>query len=152
MIHMDEKMITIIDENGNEQLHEILLTFELDDYDKQYVVFAPVGNEGDEDEDLDEELIGRIAENYTFVDIKNVDVQCCYALKDYDKDGLSPAEALLKTDKIEEVYACYGISGYNYWYNFNTSLLGIYRLEKNSAGKPTPHFCGFATTILFWEK
>ncbi len=46
---MEENMITIIDEDGNEQLHEILLTFELDDYDKQYVVFAPVGTD---DEDL----------------------------------------------------------------------------------------------------
>ncbi len=49
---MEENMITIIDEDGNEQLHEILLTFDLDDYDKQYVVFAPVGNEGEEDDDL----------------------------------------------------------------------------------------------------
>jgi len=46
---MEENMITIIDEDGNEQLHEILLTFDLDDYDKQYVVFAPVGTDDDED-------------------------------------------------------------------------------------------------------
>lgn len=46
---MEENMITIIDEDGNEQLHEILLTFELDDYDKQYVVFAPVGTDDEED-------------------------------------------------------------------------------------------------------
>ena len=107
---------------------------------------------GNEEEDLDEEKIGDIAENYTFVDIKNVDVQCCYALQDYDKDGLSPAEALLKTDKIGAVYACYGSSGYNHWYNLNTSLLGIYRLEKDDSEKPIPHFCGLATTLLFWEK
>lgn len=49
---MEENMITIIDEDGNEQLHEILLTFDLDDYDKQYVVFAPVGSDNEEDEDL----------------------------------------------------------------------------------------------------
>ena len=47
---MEENFITII-VDGTERLHEILFTFELDDYDKQYVVFTPVGNQDDEDQD-----------------------------------------------------------------------------------------------------
>lgn len=105
-----------------------------------------------DDEDLYEEQIGYIAENYTFVNIKNVDVQCCCAYNDHDKDKMSPAEALLKTDKIEYVYACKGLSGYNYWYGLNTCPFGIYRLEKNGKERPKSHFCGLATTLLFWEK
>lgn len=43
-----EKNITIIDEEGNEHLCEILFTFDSDDTGKSYVVYSPIG-EVDED-------------------------------------------------------------------------------------------------------
>jgi len=46
---MNEKQFTIIDENGNEFLCDILFTFHSDDYDKDYVVYTIPGKE-DEDE------------------------------------------------------------------------------------------------------
>lgn len=45
----DHEHITIIDEEGNEELYEILFTFESDDFDKSYVLVYPAGtSEGDE--------------------------------------------------------------------------------------------------------
>ena len=37
---LDENQLTVIDENGNELLCEILFTFDSDDYNKSYVVRA----------------------------------------------------------------------------------------------------------------
>jgi uncharacterized protein YrzB (UPF0473 family) len=45
----DHEHITIIDEEGNEELYEILFTFESDDFDKSYVLVYPAGaSEGEE--------------------------------------------------------------------------------------------------------
>lgn len=49
--HEDHKheYITIIDEEGNEELYEILFTFDSDDFDKSYVLVFPSGaGEGEE--------------------------------------------------------------------------------------------------------
>lgn len=41
--------ITIIDEEGNEELYEILFTFDSEDFDKSYVLVFPSGtSEGEE--------------------------------------------------------------------------------------------------------
>ncbi|SEI88023.1 Uncharacterized protein YrzB, UPF0473 family [Alkalibacterium gilvum] len=45
----DHEHITIVDEEGNEELYEILFTFESEDFDKSYVLVYPAGtSEGDE--------------------------------------------------------------------------------------------------------
>lgn len=45
----DHEHITIIDEEGNEELYEILFTFESDEFDKSYVLVYPSGtSEGEE--------------------------------------------------------------------------------------------------------
>ncbi|MGM7635707.1 DUF1292 domain-containing protein [Bacillus sp. Hm123] len=49
----DEKQITIIDENGNEQLCEVLFTFDSDAFEKSYVLYFPVGAEEDENEEIE---------------------------------------------------------------------------------------------------
>lgn len=36
---VEENKITIVDENGNEQLCEILFTFDSDQYNKSYVIY-----------------------------------------------------------------------------------------------------------------
>ena len=45
-----ENQITIVDQDGNEQLCEVLFTFESEDFGKSYVLFQQVG-EVEEDED-----------------------------------------------------------------------------------------------------
>lgn len=51
--HEEEQFITLVDENGNEQLHEVLFTFDSDEFEKSYVFFYPVGSFDDEDEEVD---------------------------------------------------------------------------------------------------
>lgn len=45
----DHEHITILDEEGNEELFEILLTFESEDFEKSYVLVYPAGS-SEEDE------------------------------------------------------------------------------------------------------
>ena len=44
-----DRQITLIDDQGNEELYEILFTFHLDDYDKSYVLLYPAAVGDDED-------------------------------------------------------------------------------------------------------
>ncbi|MGG3450915.1 MULTISPECIES: DUF1292 domain-containing protein [Bacillaceae] len=48
-----EKHITVIDENGNEQLCEVLFTFNSDEFEKSYVLYFPVGAEEDDNEEIE---------------------------------------------------------------------------------------------------
>lgn len=45
-----ENQITIVDEEGNEQLCEVLFTFESDEFRKSYVLFQQVGENEDDEE------------------------------------------------------------------------------------------------------
>lgn len=47
--HNEEELITIIDENGDEKLYEILFTFDAPDFNKSYIFLYPAGT-FDEDE------------------------------------------------------------------------------------------------------
>ena len=51
--HDEEQFITLVDENGNEQLHEVLFTFDSEEFEKSYVFFYPVGSFDDDEEDVD---------------------------------------------------------------------------------------------------
>lgn len=42
--------ITLIDENGNEELYTILLTFESDEFEKQYVLVYPASADPDSED------------------------------------------------------------------------------------------------------
>lgn len=44
-----DREITLIDEQGNEEIYEILFTFHSDDYDKSYVLLYPKKDRNDED-------------------------------------------------------------------------------------------------------
>ncbi len=48
MIDEKDNKLTYVDENGNEVLCEILFTFHADEFNKDYVLFYPIGEE-DED-------------------------------------------------------------------------------------------------------
>ena len=41
--HHDHEHITIVDEHGNEELYEILFTFDSEDFGKSYVLVYPAG-------------------------------------------------------------------------------------------------------------
>lgn len=44
----EQDYITLVDEDGNEELYQILLTFESEQFDKNYVLVYPAGAEDDE--------------------------------------------------------------------------------------------------------
>ena len=48
-INGDDRQITLIDDQGNEEIYEILFTFHSDDYDKSYILLYPAAAD-DEDE------------------------------------------------------------------------------------------------------
>lgn len=45
----EDRKITLIDDQGNEELYEILFTFHSDDYNKSYVLLYPAAVGDDED-------------------------------------------------------------------------------------------------------
>lgn len=49
----EEKYITVIDEAGNEQLYEVLFTFDSEEFNKSYVLYFPAGSEEDENEEIE---------------------------------------------------------------------------------------------------
>jgi uncharacterized protein YrzB (UPF0473 family) len=48
-----ENNITVVDENGNEQLCEVLFTFDSEEFGKSYVLYYPIGAEEDEEEEIE---------------------------------------------------------------------------------------------------
>ncbi|MBT2754629.1 DUF1292 domain-containing protein [Mesobacillus foraminis] len=48
-----ENNITVVDENGNEQLCEVLFTFDSEEFGKSYVLYYPLGAEEDEEEEIE---------------------------------------------------------------------------------------------------
>jgi len=63
-----EEYITLVDEDGNEELYRILFTFDSDDFDKNYVLLYPTAANEDEEveifafsyENPDEDLEGQL--------------------------------------------------------------------------------------------
>ncbi|WP_442595124.1 DUF1292 domain-containing protein [Neobacillus sp. D3-1R] len=45
-----ENNITVVDEQGNEILCEVLFTFDSDEFGKSYVLYYPIGDENDEED------------------------------------------------------------------------------------------------------
>lgn len=52
-MEMNENQITLINENGEEQLADILFTFFSEETSKNYVVFSYAGSDEDEDEQVE---------------------------------------------------------------------------------------------------
>jgi uncharacterized protein YrzB (UPF0473 family) len=46
---MEENLITIVDDNGNELLCEVLFTFESEDFNRSYVLYVPVESKDDDE-------------------------------------------------------------------------------------------------------
>ena len=47
--HEEQRHITIVDENGNEQLCEVIHTFDSEEFGKSYVLYSLVGAEEDDE-------------------------------------------------------------------------------------------------------
>ncbi|AIX08362.1 DUF1292 domain-containing protein [Bacillus subtilis] len=47
-----EKNITIVDDQGNEQLCEVLFTFENEEFGKSYVLYYPIESKDDEEVEI----------------------------------------------------------------------------------------------------
>ena len=78
-----ENNITVVDENGNEQLCEILFTFDSDKFNKSYVLYYPMSDNEDEEIEIHAS---------SFVPSEN------------NEDGeLSPIETDEEWDMIEEM-------------------------------------------------
>ncbi len=45
---MEEKTFTVVDENGEEKVFEVVLTFKSEDFDKSYVIYKNDDEESDE--------------------------------------------------------------------------------------------------------
>jgi uncharacterized protein YrzB (UPF0473 family) len=48
-VHGEDRQIALIDDQGNEELYEILFTFHSDDYDKSYILLYPAATNEDEE-------------------------------------------------------------------------------------------------------
>jgi len=48
-----ENNITVIDEEGNEQLCEVLFTFDSDEFKKSYVLYYPIGADENDEEEIE---------------------------------------------------------------------------------------------------
>ncbi|KMY50895.1 DUF1292 domain-containing protein [Peribacillus loiseleuriae] len=84
-----ENNITIVDENGNEQLCEVLFTFDSEQFNKSYVLYYPISAEDDEDEEME-------IHASSFVPSED------------NKDGeLSPVETEEEWDVIEEMLSTF---------------------------------------------
>ncbi|MCL1950230.1 MAG: DUF1292 domain-containing protein [Turicibacter sp.] len=83
---IDENQLTVVDENGNELLMEILFTFDSDEYNKSYVVYYPAGAENEDEEG-------------------NVDLHVSAYVPAADDEGgeLIPVETDAEWEMIEEV-------------------------------------------------
>ena len=81
--HDETDYITIVDENGNEDLFEILFSFESEDFGKSYVLLFPAGTSEDEEVEL---------QAYSYVEHES------------GKEGdLEPIESEEEWDMVEEV-------------------------------------------------
>lgn len=48
----EEQKITLVDEHGNEELYNVLFTFDSEDYGRSYVLLYPSEAEADEEVDI----------------------------------------------------------------------------------------------------
>lgn len=48
-----QEHITVVDENGNEELYEVLFTFDSEEFDKSYVLYYPLGAEEDDEGEIE---------------------------------------------------------------------------------------------------
>lgn len=83
----EEEYITLVDEEGNEELYQILFTFDSEDFGKSYVFLYPAGTSEDEEVEI---------QAYAFTQNENG-----------DGGNLLPIETEAEWDMVEEVLATF---------------------------------------------
>ncbi|BAP86037.1 hypothetical protein LOOC260_115270 [Paucilactobacillus hokkaidonensis JCM 18461] len=48
----NDDLITLVDDDGNEELYKVLFTFDSDDYGKSYILLYPASAENDDEVDI----------------------------------------------------------------------------------------------------
>ncbi|AEV95017.1 DUF1292 domain-containing protein [Pediococcus claussenii] len=81
----EEQQITLVDDHGNEELYNVLFTFDSEDYGRSYVLLYP--SESAEDEEVD-------IQAYAFTPDEN---------QDLGEGELIPIESDDEWDMVEEV-------------------------------------------------
>ncbi|MGX7092758.1 DUF1292 domain-containing protein [Hutsoniella sourekii] len=81
--HEDKQYLTLVDENNNETLYEVLFTFHSNDYDRNYVLLYPAGTADEENVEL---------QAYAYVESE-----------DGESGDLEPIESDEEWDMVEEV-------------------------------------------------
>ena len=81
----EEQKITLVDEHGNEELYNVLFTFDSEDYGRSYVLLYPSEAEADEEVDI---------QAYAFMPDENHDL---------GERELIPIESDKEWDMVEEV-------------------------------------------------
>lgn len=81
--------LTMVDEEGNEVLYDVILTFDSDEFEQSYLLMVPV--EAPEGDDDDEETVEVLAYAYT-------------KTADGGIENLIPVESDDEWDMIEEVF------------------------------------------------
>ncbi|KRM71547.1 DUF1292 domain-containing protein [Lacticaseibacillus brantae] len=81
----DEQLITLVDDKGNEELYQVLFTFDSEDYGKSYVLLYP--QSADDDDELE-------IQAFSFTPDTNGDAS---------QGDLYPIEDDAEWDMIEEV-------------------------------------------------
>jgi uncharacterized protein YrzB (UPF0473 family) len=84
--NMEDLQLTMTDEEGNEILYNVLLTFDSEEFEKSYVLIVPAEEPEDEDEEVEV-----LAYSYT-------------QKEDGSFDELIPVESDEEWDMIEEVF------------------------------------------------
>ncbi|KIY21560.1 MULTISPECIES: DUF1292 domain-containing protein [Mesobacillus] len=80
-----ENNITVVDENGNEQLCEVLFTFDSEEFGKSYVLYYPIGAEDNDEEEIE------------------IHASAFMPTEDNDDGELMPIETDEEWDMIEEM-------------------------------------------------
>lgn len=84
-MNQGENHITVVDEQGNEQLCEILFTFDSEEFGKSYVLYYPVGSSEEDDEEIE------------------IHASAYVASEDGEDGDLQPIETEEEWDLIEEM-------------------------------------------------
>ncbi|WP_461240332.1 DUF1292 domain-containing protein [Paucilactobacillus sp. N302-9] len=83
----NDDLITLVDDDGNEELYKVLFTFDSDDYGKSYVLMYPASAENDDEVDIQAYAYHPVDEN-----------------SDSDSEGeLEPIEDDAEWSMVEEV-------------------------------------------------
>jgi len=105
----------------------------------------------DESDGIDEFDIGFLAENATRFPIDYVDLQCCFAARDYDHDGESIATRLIKSGYINTLFATPGEIAYNFDMKYNFVLFDwIFCFQYDELNGYNLYQVGWKQNLMFW--